>query len=112
MNAYHIPGVAALITTRDDGIIWKLNYGYANVSLQQPIEDSTLFIIASISKTIVATAIMQFWEADSFDLDDNINDYLDDFQVSNPNHPNDTITFRMLLNHTSSIAYLSQKVSG
>lgn len=104
MNTYHIPGVAALINTRDDGIIWKHNYGYANVTLQQPVEDSTLFMIESISKTIVATAIMKFWEADSFDLDDNINDYLDDFQVSNPNHPNDIITFRMLLNHTSSIA--------
>jgi len=104
MNAYHIPGLAALINTKEDGIIWKRNYGYANVSLNQPVEDSTLFIIASISKTIVATAIMQFWEADSFDLDDNINDYLDDFQVHIPYHYNDTITFRMLMTHTSSIA--------
>ena len=103
MNTYHIPGLTALINTKENGIIWKRNYGYANVGLQRPIEDSTLFFIASISKTIVATAIMQFWEADSFDLDDNINDYLTDFQVHNPYHPNDTITFRMLMIHTSTI---------
>jgi CubicO group peptidase (beta-lactamase class C family) len=103
METYHIPGLAALINTKENGIIWSRNYGYANIALNQLVEDSTLFMIASISKTIVATAIMQFWEADSFDLDDNINDYLDNFQVSNPYHPNDTITFRMLMMHTSGI---------
>ena len=103
METYHIPGLAALITKKDSGIVWKRNYGYANVALNQPVEDSTLFIIASVSKTIVATAIMQFWEADSFDLDDNINDYLEDFQVNIFNYENDSITFRMLLTHTSSI---------
>jgi CubicO group peptidase (beta-lactamase class C family) len=56
-----------------------------------------------VSKTIVATAIMQFWEADSFNLDDNINDYLDNFQIINPYYPNDTITIRMLMTHTSSL---------
>jgi CubicO group peptidase (beta-lactamase class C family) len=103
MNTYHIPGLAALISTKEDGIIWKRNYGYANVALNQPVADSTLFLIASISKTILATAIMQFWEADSFELDDNINDYLDNFQVHIPNHWNDTVTFRMIMTHTAGI---------
>ena len=103
MAIYHIPGLSALITTKEDGIIWKQNYGSANIALNQPVEDSTMFLIASVSKTVVATAIMQFWEADSFDLDDNINDYLDSFQVHIPSYPNDTITFRMIMNHTSSI---------
>lgn len=103
MDANHIPGLAALITTKENGIIWKRNYGYANVELNRSVEDSTLFLIASMSKTILATAIMQFWEADSFDLDDNINDHLDKFQVTNPNHPNNPITIRMIMTHTSSI---------
>jgi CubicO group peptidase (beta-lactamase class C family) len=103
MNNYHIPGVAALINTKDEGIIWKQNYGYADIALNKPVEDSTLFLMGSISKTIVATAIMQFWEADSFDLDDNINNYLDNFQIINPYYPNDTITIRMLMTHTSSL---------
>jgi CubicO group peptidase (beta-lactamase class C family) len=60
--------------------------------------------MASISKTIMVTAIMQLWEDDLFNLDDNINDYLQpDFQVINPWYPNDTITFKMLMTHTSSI---------
>lgn len=103
MEINHIPGLTALITTKEGGIVWSRNYGLANIALNQPVEDSTLFLMASISKTIVATAIMQFWEADSFELDDNINDYLDDFQIINPSHPNDTITFRKLMIHTSSV---------
>jgi CubicO group peptidase (beta-lactamase class C family) len=103
MKIYHIPGFAALIKSKDDGTLWKRNFGYANIALNQPVEDSTLFLIGSISKTIVCTAIMRFWEADSFDLDDNINDYLDDFQIINPYYPNDTITIRMLMTHTSSL---------
>ncbi len=103
METDHIPGLAALIV-KHDSIVWSRNYGYANVSLNQPVEDSTLFLMASISKTIMATAIMQLWEDGLFDLEDNINDYLQpDFQVINPWYPNDTITFKMLMTHTSSI---------
>ncbi len=59
-------------------------------------------VIASISKTITATAVMQLWEQGLFELDDDVNDYLP-FNVRNPNHPDVPITFRMLLTHTSSI---------
>jgi CubicO group peptidase (beta-lactamase class C family) len=59
-------------------------------------------MLASISKTITATALMQLYEQGYFDLDDPINDYLP-FQVSIPRFPKINITFRMLLTHTSSI---------
>jgi CubicO group peptidase (beta-lactamase class C family) len=103
MNANSIPGLATMII-KDYQIVWDKNYGYRNLALQLPVEDSTLFLTASVSKLIVASAIMQFWEADSFDLDDNINDYLDDFQVHIPGNFNDTVTFRMIMTHTASIA--------
>ena len=102
MNNYHIPGLSACLV-RDGEIIWKGAYGYADIENNKPVTDSTLFMIASLSKPFTGTALMQLWEADLFELDDNINDYLNEFQVHIPNHYNDTITFRMLLTHTSSI---------
>ena len=103
MEINHIPGTQVLIVKHDE-IIWSKNYGYANVEQSKPVEDSTLFIIASISKPFISTAIMQLWEDGLLNLDDNINDYLlPDFQVINPTHPNDTITVSMLMTHTSSI---------
>lgn len=101
MDQYHFPGLQACIV-RDDSIIWKGSYGYANIDSVKPVTDSTLFNLASVSKPVTGTAIMQLWEEGLFDLDDDINNYLP-FSVRNPVFPNDSITFRMLLTHTSSI---------
>jgi len=101
MNQYHFPGVSACIV-KDDQIIWKGAYGYANIELNKLVTDSTLFYLASASKPVTATALMQLWEEELFGLDDDINNFLP-FQVRNPSHPDIPITLRMLLTHTSSI---------
>jgi CubicO group peptidase (beta-lactamase class C family) len=59
-------------------------------------------MLASVSKTITLTAIMQLWEEGRFALDDDINPHLQ-FPVYNPHYPDEVITFRQLLTHTSSI---------
>ena len=98
-----IPGIASLIV-KNDNIVWNNNYGYRNLQLLQPVEDSTLFLMASISKTFMATSIMQLWENGLIDLEGNINNYLPSgFVVTNPYYPNDTITVRMLMTHSSSL---------
>ncbi len=103
MSTTNVPGLSACIV-RDGEIIWKGAYGYADIANNIEVTDSTLFKIASLSKTITGAALMQLWEAGLFELDDNINDYLNDFQVHIPNYYSNPITFRMLLTHTSSIA--------
>jgi len=45
---------------------------------------------------------MQLWEQGLFDLDEDVNNYLP-FSLRNPHFPDDSITFRMLLSHSSSI---------
>ena len=103
MNALGTPGLATLIV-KDNKIVWNKNYGYRDVAQQLPVEDSTSFMLMSISKTFVATAVMQLWEHGLLDLDRNVNAYLPKgFVVANPNYPTDSVTARMLLAHTSSI---------
>ncbi len=97
----HLPGLASVIV-RGDEPIWQQDYGWADLDDQIPVTDSTSFMLASISKTFVGTALMQLWEDDAFELDDPINDYLD-FPVTNVFHPDVAITFRHLLTHASSI---------
>lgn len=102
-NLESIPGIATLII-KDDKVIWYKNYGYRNLELQLPVEDSTLFLMASISKTFLATAIMQLWENGLIDLEGNINAYLPTgFTITNPYYPNDTIIVKMLMTHSSSL---------
>ena len=101
MELNHLPGVSAC-AVKDGNIIWSNTYGYANIELEMEVMDSTLFTLASISKTFVGVAMMQLWENGLVDLDANINNYLP-FIVTNPHHPESVITLRMLMTHTSGI---------
>ena len=101
MNTHHVPGLAACIV-KNGKMLWTGTYGYANIEEHRPVQKGTLFELASVSKTVTTTALMQLYEAGLFGLDDDINGYLP-FAVRNPAHPADAITFRMLLTHTSSI---------
>jgi CubicO group peptidase (beta-lactamase class C family) len=101
MNTNHIPGLAACIV-KNKRILWTGTYGYAHIEENRPVETATLFELASISKTITNTALLQLYEQKAFDLDDDINDYLP-FAVRHPNFPLSPMTFRQLVTHTSSI---------
>jgi CubicO group peptidase (beta-lactamase class C family) len=103
MEEYHIAGYSACIFN-DGKLIWNGNYGFADATNKIAVSDSTIFMMASVSKLLVTTAIIQLWEEGLFDLDDDINNYLPvHMQFKNPFWPNDIITFRMLLTHSSAI---------
>jgi CubicO group peptidase (beta-lactamase class C family) len=101
MSESHIPGLSATIM-KNDSVFWTKSYGYANISSDKMVKDTTLFRLASVSKTIIATAIMQLYDQGNFGLHDSINKYLD-FQVIHPDYPSTNITFHMLMTHTSAI---------
>ncbi|WP_229221098.1 serine hydrolase domain-containing protein [Dyadobacter endophyticus] len=98
----HVPGLAAA-KVENGKISWTRYYGFQNMEQKIPVSDSTVFHIASISKTVTAAAVMQLEAKGYFKLDDDINRYLP-FQVVNPSFPAAPITFRQLLRHRSSIA--------
>ena len=95
------PGLAAAII-KNGQVAWSRNYGVANWTSQAPVTDATTFMLASVSKTVTATAALQLWERGQLDLDADVNNYLP-FPVRNPRFPAAPITARMLLLHTSSI---------
>jgi len=103
MTTEHLPGCAIWIS-KNGQVIWQQNYGYARLEDSMPVTNTTIWTLASISKTVTGTAIMQLWERGVFDLDDDVNDYLP-FEVRNPRFKDIPITFRMLMTHTSSIRY-------
>ena len=85
---------------KNNTVVWYKGYGQAKF-LQKPTIN-TVFAIGSISKSFLGTAMMQLYEQGMFDLDDNVNNYLD-FEVFNPKYPDVNVTFRMLLAHQSSL---------
>jgi CubicO group peptidase (beta-lactamase class C family) len=103
LQAQRIPGLAACVV-KSGKIVWSKGYGWASVKKRVAMDpDRTIQNIASISKTVTATAAMQLWEKGKFELDDDVNNYLP-FAVRNPSHPDKPISFRSLLTHRSSIA--------
>ncbi len=98
----HIPGLAAA-KVENGKISWTRYFGYQDIERKIPVTDSTIFHIASISKTVTAAAVMQLEAKGYFRLDDDINRFLP-FRVVNPSFPGAPITFRQLLRHRSSIA--------
>jgi len=101
IQANHFPGLAACIV-KGEKIAWEGYYGLANISTDHPVDANTVFTLASVSKTVTASALMQLWERGRFQLDDSINAYLP-FPIRNPHFPAAAITFRNLLTHSSSI---------
>ncbi|SDF92605.1 CubicO group peptidase, beta-lactamase class C family [Dyadobacter soli] len=102
MKELHIPGLAAA-KIEGGKISWMRHYGFQDIGQKTPVTDSTVFHIASLSKTVTAAAIMQLEAKGHFKLDDDINRFLP-FRVVNPAFPAIPITFRQLLRHRSSIA--------
>ncbi len=101
MEQYHIPGIAACVV-KGGKIEWSNAYGLANIANKIPFTTDAIMNVASISKTITATAIMKLWEKGKIKLDEDINAYLP-ISIRNPNFPDIPITIQQLLTHTSSI---------
>ena len=75
MTTHLIPGLSVSVV-KEDNIVWQKHFGYANIEQNISVNENTLFILSSISKTITGTALMQLFEQNLFELDDDINQYL------------------------------------
>ena len=101
MDLEHFPGVSAVIVKNGE-IVWVESYGFADIENNIPVEDSTIFMLASISKLFAGTATMQLMEDGLLELDDAASDYLP-WLFYHPLHGTVPITLRQIMTHTSSI---------
>ncbi|MEX1238171.1 MAG: serine hydrolase [Cyclobacteriaceae bacterium] len=95
-----LPGLTIAVT-RDGAVIYSKAFGYTNIDTKEPMKVEHIFHWASVSKTFVATAIMQLREKGKINLDEKLITYLPYFKQKDPNYK--TITVRQMLNHTSGI---------
>jgi CubicO group peptidase (beta-lactamase class C family) len=86
----------AILVARNGKIIFEHYQGLQNVLSGEPIDSSTAFHLASVSKTFTAMAILKLWENAALLLDDPVAKYLEGF-------PFPLITVRNLLSHRSGL---------
>ena len=91
---FHIPGLAIHVT-QNNKTVYENYLGYADLQDSVPVNSTTVFPIASITKTFSSTLIMQFVESGDIDLNDPINNYLENSSLS------DSIQVKHILSHTS-----------
>ena len=101
MEEYHVPGLSACAII-GDSIIWEAHLGLRSICPARPVTDSTMFQLASVSKTFTGSAVIQLAEEGALSLDEDVGDFLP-FAPENPNHPGQPISVRSLLIHTSSV---------
>lgn len=101
MQKAHVPGLAAAVT-RGGELVWAKGYGWADPWRRSRVTVDTPFMLASVSKLVTGTAVLQLVEEGKLDLDADINHYLP-FPVKNPHAATPAITARSLLAHVSGL---------
>ncbi|NKI35182.1 beta-lactamase family protein [Wenzhouxiangella sp. XN79A] len=95
----NLPGLTLAVTAPDAVRVLR-GYGYADAESGAPVDpQTTLFRIGSISKTFIWTAAMMQVEAGRLDLDADVNDYLDAFEIEAAFDA--PVTMRHLMTHTA-----------
>jgi CubicO group peptidase (beta-lactamase class C family) len=94
MAEYHVPGVALGIAK--NGQVTLRGFGVTNVDDPQPLTPDTLMTIASISKTMTATAIVKLVEQGRVELKGTVRTYLPDFTVQDPATTRDVSLWHLL----------------
>jgi len=112
-----VPGVVALVTDRN-GVVYRGAFGVTDVESKRPMAVDSMFRIASMTKAITSTALMQLIEQGKLGLEDPVEKYLPEmaklpvfesfdaatgaYRLRPSTRP---ITVRQVLTHTSGLGY-------
>jgi CubicO group peptidase (beta-lactamase class C family) len=96
----------SVLAIRKGRIVYEGQFGQRFIAAGglpgKPVNARTLFRIASISKMMTTLGLLRLLEAGKVELDADVSGYLG-FSLRNPHFPDQPITLRQLLTHTSSL---------
>ncbi len=97
LESFFEPGFSGTVLVYKKGKLYKRAFGYRDLGRKDSMCMDDIFQLASVSKTVTATAIMILKEKGRIGLDVPVIQYLNDF-------PYPKVTVRQLLNHRSGLA--------
>jgi D-alanyl-D-alanine carboxypeptidase len=89
---------ASVLVARGDRILLHKGYGFADLALEAPAKDETVYHIVGPMLPFTGIAVMQQVERGKLSLDDDISKFIPKFPLQGHH-----VTVRQLLNHTSGI---------
>jgi CubicO group peptidase (beta-lactamase class C family) len=102
MKAWEVPGLA-LVVVKGDSVIYAKGYGVADLATGAPVDQNTLFAIASTSKAFTVAALGMLVDEGKLSWDDRVIDHLPGFEVEDP-YVTAHLTVRDLLTHRAGVA--------
>ncbi|MGJ5633172.1 serine hydrolase [Nostoc sp. CALU 1950] len=103
MRFYKNPGVSVVVINNGK-IEWANGYGVQETGGNKSITPETLFQAASISKPIVAMAMLRLVQENKLNLDEDVNEKLVSWKVLENNFTKEQkVTLRGLLSHSASL---------
>jgi len=97
MAEYRVTGVAFGLSK--NGVSERRGFGITNIDNPQPVTPDTVFAIASISKTVVGTALMRLHDQGRIDVEAPVREYIPDFRVGDATVTQDVRIWH-LMTHT------------
>ncbi|KPK84450.1 MAG: hypothetical protein AMS27_09895 [Bacteroides sp. SM23_62_1] len=101
MNDWQIPGLSIAIVTNDT-ILHARGFGVRNIDNKDPVNENTLFAIASNTKAFTASSLAILVDNNKITWDDRVKDYLPWFELYDP-YVSDEMRIRDLLCHRSGL---------
>jgi CubicO group peptidase (beta-lactamase class C family) len=83
-----------VLVAKKGKIIYENSFGWADYPHMDSLNINSKFQLASVTKTMTGTAILQLWEKGKLKLDDDVQKFF-------PNFPYQGVTIRLLLTHRS-----------
>ena len=101
LTTFDVPGIAVGII-KDGNLIFAKGYGVRSLSSKLPVDENTLFGIASNSKAFTSAALAMLADEGKIKWDDKVTDYIPGFMMYDP-YVTREFTIRDLLTHRSGL---------
>ncbi len=102
MEAWEVPGFA-LAVVQGDSILYARGYGETRLGASEPVDEHTIFAVASTTKGFTTGALAMLVDAGRLSWDDPVSKHLPGFEVADP-YVSRELTVRDLLTHRAGAA--------
>ena len=101
LTTFDVPGIAVGIV-KDGKIVHAKGYGVRSLSTGQPVNENTLFGIASNSKAFTCMALAMLADSGKLSWDDKVRKFIPEFKLYDP-YVTEEFTIRDLVTHRSGL---------
>ena len=101
LTTFDVPGIAVAVV-KDGKVIHAKGYGVTSILTQKPVNENTLFGIASNSKAFTTAALAILVDEDKLKWDDKVTKFIPEFKMYNE-YVTKEFTIKDLLTHRSGL---------